>query len=180
MPMAAPFSPRGSAIRWTLSVLLTAALSVASSATLHAQEAPSPQASVDDLRRELADLKAEYERRIADLERRLAEIAPLSSETPPETIADAAPEVPVEAPPAVAEAPTTSSGAPAAPTSNYFNPAISLIGNFLAVGGQSGPHGQGAPDGDPSASLRESELGLQAIIDPYAKADVFLSFGEEG
>ena len=32
----------------------------------------------------------------------------------------------------------------------------------------------------PSANLRESELGLQAIVDPYARADFFLSFGEEG
>jgi len=27
--------------------------------------------------------------------------------------------------------------------------------------------------------LHESEVGLQAIIDPYARADAFLSFGEE-
>jgi hypothetical protein len=28
--------------------------------------------------------------------------------------------------------------------------------------------------------MHESELGLQAIIDPYARGDVFLTFGEEG
>ena len=32
----------------------------------------------------------------------------------------------------------------------------------------------------PSAELRESELGLQAVVDPYARADFFLAFGEEG
>lgn len=57
-------------------------------------------------------------------------------------------------------------------TSNYFNPSVSLIGNFLAVGGSN------SYENLPSASLRESEVGLQAIVDPYARADVFLSFGE--
>src|SRR5262249_21345789 len=28
--------------------------------------------------------------------------------------------------------------------------------------------------------MHESEVGLQAIIDPYARADFFLSFGEQG
>ena len=28
--------------------------------------------------------------------------------------------------------------------------------------------------------MHESELGLQAIIDPYARGDFFISFGEEG
>ena len=68
----------------------------------------------------------------------------------------------------------TPTPAPAAPaqTSNYFNPAISVIGNFLAVGGTN------EVENLPSASLRESELGLQAIVDPYARADFFLSAGE--
>ncbi len=57
---------------------------------------------------------------------------------------------------------------------NVFNPAISLIGNFLGVAGSN------AVEDLPSASMRESELGLQAVVDPYARADVFLSFGEEG
>src|SRR5205807_10463047 len=28
--------------------------------------------------------------------------------------------------------------------------------------------------------MHESEIGLQAIVDPYARADFFISFGEEG
>ena len=52
---------------------------------------------------------------------------------------------------------------------------MSVIGNFLGVAGHSG-------DGEelPSAELRESEIALQAVIDPYARADLFLAFGEEG
>jgi hypothetical protein len=70
-------------------------------------------------------------------------------------------------------APTPAPAAPAQ-TSNYFNPSISVIGNFLAVGGTN------EIENLPSASLRESELGFQAIVDPYARADFFISFSEEG
>ena len=59
-------------------------------------------------------------------------------------------------------------------TSNYFNPSISVIGNFLGVVGHN------PVENLPNASLRESELGLQAVVDPYARADFFISFGESG
>jgi len=65
---------------------------------------------------------------------------------------------------------------PPAPSqaSNYFNPSVSVIGNFLAVAGHN------PVENLPSFNLRESEVGIQAIVDPYARADFFLSFGEEG
>jgi hypothetical protein len=85
---------------------------------------------------------------------------------------------PAEAPPAPAPPQPTPQPAPppAAPSqaSNYFNPSISAIGNFLGVGGTN------RTENLPSASLRESEVGLQAVVDPYARADFFLSFAEEG
>ena len=39
-----------------------------------------------------------------------------------------------------------------------------MIGNFLAVSGKN------SVENLPNASLRESEVGLQAIVDPYARA----------
>jgi hypothetical protein len=57
-------------------------------------------------------------------------------------------------------------------TSNYFNPSVSVIGNFLAIAGKN------SVDNQPNFSLRESEVALQAIVDPYARADFFLSFSE--
>jgi hypothetical protein len=66
----------------------------------------------------------------------------------------------------------TPAPAAAGQTPSYFNPAISVIGNFLAVGGTNDVENL------PSMSLRESELGLQAVVDPYARADFFLSAGE--
>ncbi|MBP7146815.1 MAG: hypothetical protein KBD01_04660 [Acidobacteria bacterium] len=77
-------------------------------------------------------------------------------------------------PPAPAPAPAAEPVAPApARTPNAFNPAIALVGNFLAVAGRN-------PVEDlPNAQQRESELSLQAVVDPYARADVYLAFGEE-
>ena len=61
-------------------------------------------------------------------------------------------------------------------TSNakLLNPDISLIGDFI------GTAGRNTVSPSRSLELHESELGLQAIIDPYARADAFISFGEEG
>jgi hypothetical protein len=55
-----------------------------------------------------------------------------------------------------------------------FNPDISLIGDFLGAAGNS------AGRYTPSREMHESELGLQAVIDPYARGDVFITFGEHG
>ncbi len=55
-----------------------------------------------------------------------------------------------------------------------LNPDISLIGDFIGTAG----HNNVVPS--PSLELHESEIGFQAIIDPYARADAFISFGETG
>lgn len=61
-----------------------------------------------------------------------------------------------------------------------LNPDISVIGDFVgAAGGNTAPP-LATLQPFPSLQMHESELGLQAIIDPYARGDFFLSFGEEG
>ncbi len=55
-----------------------------------------------------------------------------------------------------------------------LNPDISVIGDFL------GSVGKNPFNPVPALAMHESEVGLQAIVDPYARADFFLSFGEEG
>jgi len=55
-----------------------------------------------------------------------------------------------------------------------LNPDISVIGDFIAGAG----HNPLNPT--PSFQMHESEVGLQAIVDPYARADFFISFGETG
>jgi hypothetical protein len=142
-----------------------ASVAFASSAALGAAPiAAQPAAdSIAALRGELDELRRQYEDRLGELDRRLTEL-----ETENAALREAA----------AAAAPAPPAGGPtgdATQTSNYFNPAISMIGNFLAVAGRAG--------GDeelPSAEYRESELSLQAVVDPYARADLFLAFGEEG
>jgi hypothetical protein len=137
--------------------------------------AAQPQPEVAALRAELDALRLQYEERLAELDRRLSEIEAENAAL--REVAAA-----TEAQAGAAQATTTlepvqppvSTGG-AAQTSNYFNPAIAMIGNFLGVGGNAG-----GGDGLPSAELRESELGLQAVVDPYGRADFFLAFGEEG
>jgi hypothetical protein len=55
-----------------------------------------------------------------------------------------------------------------------LNPDISVIGDFI------GAAGHNPIVKTPAFEMHESELGLQAIVDPYARADFFISFGEEG
>src|ERR1700736_5876255 len=57
---------------------------------------------------------------------------------------------------------------------NALNPDISMIGDSI------GSAGHNPVNPTPSLQMHESELGVQAIIDPYARGDFFLSFGEQG
>jgi hypothetical protein len=58
--------------------------------------------------------------------------------------------------------------------SKVFNPDIAVIGNFI------GGIGRNPENPFPSLALRESELSFQAIIDPYARGDFFVSIGSKG
>jgi len=55
-----------------------------------------------------------------------------------------------------------------------LNPDVSVIGDFIGAAG----HNPLNPT--PSFQMHESEIGLQAIIDPYARGDFFISFSETG
>jgi hypothetical protein len=70
--------------------------------------------------------------------------------------------------------PQPSLGGAGASAAKALNPDISLIGDFIGAAG----HDPVYPL--PSLQMHESELGVQAIIDPYARGDFFLTFGEEG
>jgi len=59
--------------------------------------------------------------------------------------------------------------APPVRSSLNFNPDLSLIGDFRAS-----YISEGEKNFD--AYLNETEIGLQAVVDPYARADFFLSF----
>jgi hypothetical protein len=90
---------------------------------------------------------------------------------PPPIAASASPD-PAPASPQMAQQMQSYGGA----TSNakLLNPDISLIGDFI------GTSGRNIVSPSRSLELHESEVGMQAIIDPYARADAFISFGETG
>jgi hypothetical protein len=118
---------------------------------------PAAHASeLERLRAELEALRQEYAARVAALEERLAALE-IAAE------AAAVPAAPVQA----------ASAAPAPVSSKVFNPDISVIGSFVGTGG-------GGPSEEPSLELREAEAAFQAIVDPYARADFFFSYGPEG
>jgi hypothetical protein len=138
-----------------------------------AQGPPDAQA----IRQAIDELKKDFDARLSALEARLAAVEN-AGKTPQQAPAAAAP--PAEAPPAAA--PQAAPAATGASVSNakVFNPDIAVIGDFLGA--------LGKPNTDPANGIlplplfemHESEAAFQAVVDPYARADFFFSFGEEG
>jgi hypothetical protein len=82
--------------------------------------------------------------------------------------------LPASPTPAAPQAVQTQTFGGASGNAKLLNPDISLIGDFIGTAG----HNNVAPGR--SLEMHESEVGFQAIIDPYARADAFISFGETG
>jgi len=117
----------------------------------------------------LLDRLRAMEDRIKALE---AEVAGLKGQPAADAVAVAPAPAQVVATQAAATAPNLGGAQGAA--AKVFNPDIAVIGDFIGVGGKN----QVNPS--PALEMHESELALQAIIDPYARADFFISFGEHG
>jgi hypothetical protein len=168
-----------------LCIIFTAGLLVCPS-TAFAQAPATPQAlqaEIDQLKKDFEAIKQQYGDRLSVLEAKLTA-----------TVGAAAPgNAPPAAPPVAGQAPTAPApaGAESGPAPVYgasignakvFNPDIAVIGDFLGAAGnnpvQPDPFGPGT---HPNAlQLHESEAAFQAVVDPYARADFFISFGEEG
>jgi hypothetical protein len=126
---------------------------------------------LDRLKKEFDALRQEYDQRILLLEQRIGGLSagpslvePLQAAPPP-----AAPAPVQEPPPGL---PATGQVSPGA--SKVFNPDTSVIGNFVGVAGKN-------PSSDqPSLEMSEVEMAFQAIVDPYARADFFLSASPQG
>jgi hypothetical protein len=156
------------------------------SSMAHAQDAPSAAVRRDasPARTEEARMKALEEQvrtlagEVALLRSELKEFretrSPEKSSGPQVLLASAHPEPGMlpASPPAQAVQTQTFGGASG--NAKLLNPDISLIGDFIGTAG----HNNVAPSR--SLEMHESEVGLQAIIDPYARADAFISFGETG
>lgn len=155
---------------WTTLVVTSL---VAMPRSTYAQDAAVAQA----LRAEINQLKQDFDARLAALESQLAALAGgQAAATPGVPSAPAQPTVEV---PAGAQGGGGPSGTlpvygNVSAASKIFNPDVAVVGNFL------GAAGNNKIRPSPALELPESEVSLQAIVDPYARADFFLSFGEEG
>ena len=123
------------------------------------------QQEIEQLKKDLDALKQDYEARLAALEAKLAAVPG----SPP---APAPAPAPVNATPVDQGATLPVYGA--ATASKVFNPDIAVIGDFLGTAGRNTV----APS--PALSMHETEASFQAVVDPYARADFFISFGETG
>jgi hypothetical protein len=163
-----------------------------------AQETPQAlRQEIDQLRRDFDALKQQYGDRLTALETKLAAAqggpatpAAATQPSPNAPQPPAAPSPPEAAQPGTAQQPTAQvpagaegAGGPsgalpvygsAITGSKVFNPDIAVIGDFL------GAAGRNAINPQPSLEMHESEAAFQAVVDPYARADFFISFGESG
>lgn len=138
-----------------------------------AQSTPQPSAQdVAALLQKITDL----EDRVVSLE---GQVRQLKAQGAPPAPAAPGPEAaatpqPGAAPPTTAQVEQPRLGGAGAAAAKALNPDISMIGDFIASAG----HNPINPT--PSFQMHESELGIQAIVDPYARADFFISFDEVG
>src|SRR5436190_6749109 len=142
------------------------------SGTSQAASGQSDNAALRQKIRDLEDRLIALEGQVRLLKSQAASPTTPSAATT-ETAAQAVPAAPTTAAP-LSQAQAISLGGAGGSAAKALNPDISAIGDFIAVAG----HNPVQPS--PSLEMHESELGFQAIIDPYARGDFFLSFGEEG
>ena len=172
-----------------LCVLIVGACFLVCPTVAFAQAPATPQAiqtEIDQLRRDFDELKQQYGDRLTALEAKLAAIGGTAP-------AQSAAQSPTAGQPPTAQVPSGAEGAggpsgalpvygAAISNAKVFNPDIAVIGDFLGAAGSNKLHPDpfGPTDNPNPLELHESELAFQAVVDPYARADFFFSFGEEG
>jgi hypothetical protein len=165
------------------------------SATAQQADPQQVRQELDRLRQEFEAIRDSYGARLAALEAKLGGAAPAAQPIAPvpavgEPAAPAAgqpPTAPAQPPPtqAAVDVPSGAAGAGgpqgalpvygnASALSKIFNPDMAVIGNFL------GAVGENKVESAPALELHEAEVSLQAIVDPYARADFFLAASPEG
>ena len=143
----------------------------------------TPQAlrqEIDQLRKDFDSLKQQYGDRLSALEAKLA--AAEGTAAAPAGAQPAPGQPPTAQVPAGAQGAGGPSGAlpvygaagGSVGSSKVFNPDMAVIGDFL------GASGRNTVSPAPALEMHESEAAFQAVVDPYARADFFVSFGEQG
>jgi hypothetical protein len=183
----------------SLVVLITGALLFCGPAWTQQPNAPAPNAQNAELEqhiRELEDRVIALEGKIRTMESEKAAAAQPQPAAPaaqaaPGTVAPTTVPSQAETVPQPATANETQAGLAneggqlpvyggSSAAAKALNPDISVIGDFIGAAGGNTPPPLATLQPFPSMQMHESEIGLQAIIDPYARGDFFISFGEEG
>jgi len=185
--------------------ILAAGAMLVFSIPISAQQASSPDANAQNTAaleqkiRDLEDRVIALEGKLRTIESQQSAATPAQTpetkgQTPPAAEAQAgtqptAPTVPAQPPSTATQAGIAGNGGAeqvpglggaSASAAKALNPDISVIGDFIGSAGGNTPPPLATLQPFPSLAMHESEIGLQAIIDPYARGDFFISFGEEG
>ena len=156
-------------------VVAAALLMAPSLAMAQTADAQALRQDIDKLRQELQAIQKQYGDRLTALEAKLGVVAgaPAALAAGPGAQVPDQPQT-AQVPPGAEGAGGPSGALPAGGASKIFNPDIAVIGNFL------GAAGRNTVNPAPALEMHESEVSLQAIVDPYARADFFVAFGAEG
>ena len=156
----------------TVKVTCTGLLVLAFALAAVPARAQDPQADlraqIEQLRQQLQALQEKVTQLEAAAGQRPAGAQPAQPAAAPPPPPAAAPQQPLPEPV------QTPPGGGAPLTSNVFNPDMAVIGNFI------GATGHNTVDPMPALKLNEAEASFQAVVDPYARADFFLSASPEG
>jgi len=150
-----------------------------------AESSPSSNGAPDvaAMQQQIRDLQD----RLISLEGQVRMLKSAQQPAPPTSPGAGAATLPATPPPEVPASSVTATsdqnislGGAGGSAAKALNPDISVIGDFIGAAGNGTvpPLAQQTPF--PGLQMHESEVGLQAIIDPYARGDFFISFGEEG
>jgi len=139
---------------------LSLVLLAAASARAQSAQNAAP-ADAQALRAAIDDLKKDFDQRLALLEARLAAVEKGGAQP-------------------AAATPTTGATGASVSNAKVFNPDMAVIGDFLGALGRTNIDPANGVTPLPALQMHESEASFQAAVDPYARADFFVSFGEHG
>ncbi len=128
-----------------------------------------------ELRRELREIREQVDDRLEDIESRLAQLetSPEPLDEPDENDAPLDLEELLEEATATLSptAPAEQNATPPPAAASTLNPRISVIGDFLGAASWNTPK----PFAPPPLDVREVEIAFQSVIDPFARADFYVS-----
>jgi hypothetical protein len=140
---------------------------------------PAQDSAMEQRMRELEDRVIALEGQIRVLKAAAAQPAPASSQATARTEAAPAP-AETQAASLATTAQEPNLGGAGGSAAKALNPDISVIGDFIGALGGNSQQDTVSLEPIPAFQMHESEIGLQAIIDPYSRGDFFISFGEQG